>query len=355
MKIDNFESKTIDIMKFIGIVFVVIGHYPGDYFNIMSPYLFHMPLFFFIAGMTLKKDSPIKNSIRVFLSIAKYSVITYIVTGLIAISLSKKFGIDLGYPFADGVIDTIIYAFNQNFHNNPLFLVCWFLLAYCTSYFISSLTIFLVSYKISQKAYHLSLTIIAIFFGIIAVKILSPYYGETKLQYVNVATQTLYASMFMIIGSAFGLNLIKRINSQASIIIFIILSFIYLAKYIQPTIMSWSIYPSGFLMTTTVSLLCISIVIYMSKCAALSGSTDLFVAIGKSSKHVMSYHLSVFLLMDFIFSKFGYWDMKNTTVFKHYYTPEMVMIYPAAGLLIPTAGYYVFLKIKARQMANALS
>ncbi|MGN9604779.1 acyltransferase family protein, partial [Salmonella enterica] len=78
MKIDNFESKTIDIMKFIGIVFVVIGHYPGDYFNIMSPYLFHMPLFFFIAGMTLKKDSPIKNSIRVFLSIAKYSVITYI-------------------------------------------------------------------------------------------------------------------------------------------------------------------------------------------------------------------------------------------------------------------------------------
>ncbi|EGP4348606.1 acyltransferase family protein [Salmonella enterica] len=355
MKIDNFESKTIDIMKFIGIVFVVIGHYPGDYFNIMSPYLFHMPLFFFIAGITLKSGNPIKKSIHVFSSISKYSVITYIVTGLIAVSLSKRFDIDLGYPFADGVLNTIIYTLKQNFHNNPLFLVCWFLLAYCTSYLLSSLIVSFASYNTSSKVNPLLLTVISIAFGVIAIKILSPYYDETKLQYVNVAAQTLYASMFMIIGNVFGLNLIKRINSQISLFIFIALSFIYLAKYIQPTVMSWSIYPSGFLMTTTVSLLCIFIVTFLSKCAALSGATNLLVAIGKSSKHIMAYHLSVFILMDFIFSQLGYWDMKNTTVFKHYYTPEMIMIYPAAGLLIPTAGYYAFLKIKTHQRANALS
>ncbi|EEE3939100.1 hypothetical protein C7X69_24130, partial [Salmonella enterica subsp. enterica serovar Infantis] len=171
MTIDNFESKTIDIMKFIGIVFVAIGHYPGDYFNIMSPYLFHMPLFFFIAGITLKKSNPIKKSIRVFLSIVKYSAITYIVTGLIAITLSKKFGIDLGYPFADGVLNTIIYALQQNFHNNPLFLVCWFLLAYCTSYFISSLVVSFVSNNTRSKLNPLLLTVISIAFGVIAIKI----------------------------------------------------------------------------------------------------------------------------------------------------------------------------------------
>lgn len=66
MTIDNFESKTIDIMKFIGIVFVAIGHYPGDYFNIMSPYLFHMPLFFFIAGITLKKAIQLRNLYEYF-------------------------------------------------------------------------------------------------------------------------------------------------------------------------------------------------------------------------------------------------------------------------------------------------
>ncbi|HIA0230031.1 TPA: hypothetical protein ACWOSY_000326 [Enterobacter cloacae] len=50
------QSLSISYMKAIGIIVVVIGHYTSGFFNVMQPYLYHMPLFFFVGGLTLKNE-----------------------------------------------------------------------------------------------------------------------------------------------------------------------------------------------------------------------------------------------------------------------------------------------------------
>lgn len=51
------RSKTIDVMKFILIILVVIGHYPNINTNVQRIiFWFHMPLFFTISGYLFKGD-----------------------------------------------------------------------------------------------------------------------------------------------------------------------------------------------------------------------------------------------------------------------------------------------------------
>ena len=49
------RKKNIDIFKGLLIILVVVGHYDTDIVHDVI-FLFHMPLFFIISGLLLKKD-----------------------------------------------------------------------------------------------------------------------------------------------------------------------------------------------------------------------------------------------------------------------------------------------------------
>ena len=57
------RSITLDYAKALGIISVVIGHYNLNPFGIPHPYLFHMPLFFFIGGMLIKTNKGVCSTL----------------------------------------------------------------------------------------------------------------------------------------------------------------------------------------------------------------------------------------------------------------------------------------------------
>ncbi len=56
------RNETLDIAKGLGIVLVVLGHNPvfreGAHWLYEAVYLFHMPLFFFLSGVTFRVGPP---------------------------------------------------------------------------------------------------------------------------------------------------------------------------------------------------------------------------------------------------------------------------------------------------------
>lgn len=61
----QYRRAAIDYAKALGIIVVVIGHYSNNIFNVMTPYMYHMPLFFMIGGIVFNEN---KNPLQ-FLSI----------------------------------------------------------------------------------------------------------------------------------------------------------------------------------------------------------------------------------------------------------------------------------------------
>ena len=346
MVISKTESDTIDVLKSIGILFVVIGHLPVNYINITYPYLFHMPLFFFIGGITIKNDSIIKSIIKISKTLIPYAVITYVLIGFFSYAINNLYGIDLGNPFTGGVISTIKNAFLSNFHNNPLFLVCWFLVAYYISYIITVIVAKMSSF-VNNNAIRVALIlIVGCSLGAISVDFLSAQYAESKNQIYNVLSQSTYASMFMLVGYSIGIQLIRKVNIVISIISFSIVSWMVMASIVKPPVLSWSQYESGFIYTSITAFLCIFFYIHLSKCVASNGENKLTKFIGRNTRAIMSYHLAVFVIIDIVFYQLGLWDIKNTSVFNHFVSGGYGVFYVVLAMVIPAYLSVVKNKVK---------
>lgn len=61
MELTKSQSISIRYVQAIGILFVVMGHYPVKLFNLFTPYAFHMPLFFILGGVLYKKKLCVIN------------------------------------------------------------------------------------------------------------------------------------------------------------------------------------------------------------------------------------------------------------------------------------------------------
>jgi polysaccharide biosynthesis protein PslL len=118
---------TLDVAKGIGIVLVVLGHNPVFHQNAPPLYeavfLFHMPLFFFLSGMTFR-PAPVEEALR---KRARSLLVPYFVMGAIAVVLALQ---------ADGTLAAltslggILYGTGHTIRFVPLwFLPCLFLVS----------------------------------------------------------------------------------------------------------------------------------------------------------------------------------------------------------------------------------
>ncbi|MFW5402428.1 acyltransferase family protein, partial [Yersinia sp. 1252 StPb PI] len=74
--------RAINYVKAIGIIAVVAGHYYGTPFNVYTPYVWHMPLFFFLGGMLFNSSKPAKKAIRsVIRNYFLYLIIVFVIIG----------------------------------------------------------------------------------------------------------------------------------------------------------------------------------------------------------------------------------------------------------------------------------
>lgn len=79
----NGRIEEVDIMRGIGIILVVIGHMGINSAIFRFIYAFHMPLFFFISGITYKEKRTVDN--------LKTLILPYAVGGLVPLALYAVF------------------------------------------------------------------------------------------------------------------------------------------------------------------------------------------------------------------------------------------------------------------------
>ncbi|EGQ5293487.1 acyltransferase family protein [Enterobacter cloacae] len=295
------QSLSISYMKAIGIIVVVIGHYTSGFFNVMQPYLYHMPLFFFVGGLTLKNEIVTFKALRkLSKKIIPYIIVTYICTGILAMALSKFTGLYFGEPFTTNPLE-------KNFHNNPLFLVCWFLLAYYLSSIISRL---IISVTTESKFQSITLVIIAVLVGFVALHLCAVKFKETGYQFYNVSAQSLYGAMFMLLGYSLKKKSLSMYNPIVAMIMITATGTIISFGLTKQSAMAWSTYPSGFIMTSVTSMICIFVVVIFSNILS-STENYLLKMIGDNSKSIMSWHLSVFAILNLFFLLIGFENNAN--------------------------------------------
>ncbi|WP_187640581.1 acyltransferase family protein [Escherichia albertii] len=346
MTLTKEQSDTLYIVKGIGIIAVVIGHSWGILVGITKPYFYHMPLFFFVGGFFIDGITPFKTIKKTLSKIIMYFIVTYLIIGMVSVGISKIYGIGFGLPFSEHPIETIISIFKNNFHNNELFLVGWFLFAYLLSNIISTIIISL-SLKIKDtKTQKITIIAISICFGYVSTTIMADIYKITGEQIYNLTSQVLYATMFMLIGCCINSFILHFKNKIIALILFILVLSLYLSGLAKPMIMSWSAYPSGFVVTTIMALLCILLIFFVSSVFNGTYLSTFLKDAGKYSRGIMSYHLCIFVFLDMIFSLFGLWDMRNTKTLVHYHTFYTQLLYPFSAIAIPLLLARLLSKVK---------
>ena len=122
---------TIDVARGVGILLVVLGH--NTMFRESSPglyeaiYLFHMPLFFFLSGVTFRLTSP-GDTLR---KRARALLVPYFMMGAVAVLLAMQSG-DVAVVI--GELRGVLYGTGHTIRFVPLwFLPCLFLVSIGTA------------------------------------------------------------------------------------------------------------------------------------------------------------------------------------------------------------------------------
>lgn len=344
-KITKNESDTIFIMKSIGIIAVVVGHYDGILFNLAHAYYYHMPLFFFLSGIFIRDNVNYRKLAINTIKTIKYIIITYLIIGILAVYLSGRFGFYLGQPFKRDILSTLQLIYNRNFHNNTLFLVAWFLFAYSISMISSSLIISITNNIRNIITKSVFLISIAIALGYISVNILAPEYKETKKQLINLASQVCFSSMFMIIGNKTW-RIMMKIKNKVIVPISLIVIIILYRFFINGNIgIAWSHYPAGLIPSLAIAISSIFFILIVSSFLCKTKVKNIAMMPGIYSKHIMSYHLFIFVILDIIVYKLGYWDISKTTALNHYLSSSSQFIYPVISVTAPVIICVILKKI----------
>lgn len=340
------KSIALDYAKALGIISVVIGHYNLTPFSIPQPYLFHMALFFFIGGMLL---NPGKNFSQFISAIFKkhilYIIVTYIVIGVVTKVITANTESTLYNPFPDSFYETIHSIYRSDFHINSLFLVAWFLLAYSIASVFSLIVLKLANGKKLSLIY---ISLIAFSFGYLGMVTLpSMFQPGWNIQY-NYLSQACSGSMFMLLGFLLREAVFKYQSVIALSLSLLAVSFMINSSIAHPMTMSFSSYPSGYIVSTVTAMLCIYSVFGFANMMQKQFGDSLFLMVGRSSKTIMSYHLLVLYMIDLLVSRFGFVDVKEVNALNHYYNPYIWPVYLLTPIILLTGANsaYRYAKLK---------
>ena len=298
----------------------------------------------------MRNNVRFNNLFKVITSLLVYLITRYILIGVLTIVF-----INLGFgtfnnPFGHGILDSIHIAYAKNMHNNELFLVAWFLIAYMFSVLLCNVIISSIhSITSSQFMIKIIITLIAFTFGILAINYTAVIYHESTNQIYNLITQALYGSMFMLFGYVLKNFVIKFSSLSVLLLITIVLAAITDTFKTTPMIMSWSQYKDGFLLCTLIAMTIISCIFIISNAfEKITNEKSTLIYIGKNTKSIMTWHLCIFILIDVIMSQ----TLKNRplnsyAVFEHFHNEYSIAIYVICGVMIPIVLLYLKSLMKA--------
>jgi len=329
------HSYAIDHAKCIGIILVLFGHFPNGIINILLPYTFHMPLFYFIGGLLFNPYKEAKKFYKgIIIKYLLYISIAYVFLGGSAKLLNKYFSTRDMNVFGNGVLETIKLAIENNFHNNLFFIIGWFLFSYMLLLVVAMPVIRILT--LAKRFVNVDILIIisGLIFGYFAITYLSPAYKMNKVFYLNTTVQVMVGLMFFCIGYSVKDVMWKILNPYVAFALFLIVYVLRQYGLITTTYVSWSTYNDGFAMTILSALCGIYITMFFSQMLANSGELRLSRYIGINSKSIMTFHMLSFTLIDVIFMKMGFFTINKNNILQHYITPFSFPLYLILSIII---------------------
>ena len=331
------ESTALNYAKAIGIITVVIGHFRGVPFNYFQPYMYHMPLFFFLGGVFINEFRSIyQHSVGLVKKHALYIVYVYALIGAIIWFIHLFYPIDYTPLWRGGLVESIFYPIESNFHGGSYFVVAWFLFAYLLGSLIT-LPVIKASNKFtsSKRMANVLVFAVAMAAAYVGMEILSPAYRESEVFYLNIASQVSVASSFILLGYLARPYLFKMTNLYGFVLLFCSLYILKEYDLSASMGMVWSVYRVDWFVHLITASIGIYAVLFIAKVLATQEEMPLFELVGIHSKSVMSFHILVFVFIDVVFFELGLYDIAETKVLTHYVSGYSWPIYMIAGTLVP--------------------
>ena len=329
------HSYAIDHAKCIGIILVLFGHFPNNIINVLLPYTFHMPLFFFIGGLLFNPYKDVKIFYKgIAVKYLLYISLAYIFLGCSAKLLHALFNTSDMNVFGDGFISTVRLAVENNFHNNLFYIIGWFLFSYMLLLAIAMPVIRLLA----MPSRYINTDILIIIFGLVvgyfAISYVSPEYKASKEFYLNTASQVMVGLMFFCLGYATKDIIWKILNPYIAFALFLLVYVLRQYGMITTTYVSWSTYNDGFYMSLLSALCGIYITMLFSNMLAKYGDLSLSRQIGINSKSIMTFHMLSFTLIDIAFSYAGYYKINANNIMQHYVSPFSFPLYMVISIIM---------------------
>jgi fucose 4-O-acetylase-like acetyltransferase len=337
--IDKQRNIEMDILKGIGIILVVMGHYytPFPWFH---PYSFHMPLFFFASGYFYNQkyeNEPLlllkKRSKSLLLPYLAYSI----VLGLIVHLINWKYGVKLFIdPSPFSPYNFFVMPFISS-HHNSFFLAGWFI----TQLFIIHI-FFTLLYKLLKKLstdIYFHLIVFALLCVLGTYLALQGFSGGT---YKTIISRTLFGTFFYFLGyyyrylSEANINIFK---TKYLIIIFCIQIFM-LTKYGDVHFyMVWSDFLGSKFIPIIASVNGIYLYLFISKALSkIITENDILVKIGQNSLHILAFHLFIFFIVNLIWIKMTGKDISLLSNVFFRDNQKYWLLYVGSAVLVPTFG-----------------
>lgn len=337
------DKAAIARARGLGIIAVVYGHASPGYW--IPIYLFHMPLFFLLGGLTMSRDRSwaqvLRFVLRDLLLMAVAATFVYQLVGLALAPVVPGYhrfeGLDLRYFTIDILLHTG--------HHVPLVLTSWFLIAYAGSTLLCELIIRLVPTRLETWL----LPVVAVVLLVVGVEVLAPLLGKDgEGWYFNQLSQIAVGSAFMLSGYllARAERLSKLILHPAALVITVV-AFAAIIVVVRPPVfyMVFSQYPHDFGLFALCSLLGIACVLQL----AFALKAPWLASIGRASKHVMIHHLFVFALINFAFVAAGLMTLNEIEdVYSKYQLNATWLLYTTLGVVVPWLGVIAWNRFRAR-------
>lgn len=339
-RFNDRESTALNYAKAIGIITVVIGHFRGVPFNYFQPYMYHMPLFFFLGGVFINEYRSIyQHSVGLVKKHALYIAYVYALIGAVIWFIHLFYPIGYTSLWRGGLLESVFYPIESNFHGGSYFVVAWFLFAYM----LGSLTCLLLIkvsnlFTPSKRMANVLVFAMAMVAAYVGMEVLSPAYRESEVFYLNIASQVSVASSFILLGYLARSYLFKMTNLYGFVVAFCLLYILKEYELSASMGMVWSIYRVDWFVHLITASIGIYAVLFISKVLAGQEKMPLFELVGIHSKSVMSFHILVFVLIDIVFFELGLYDIAETKVLTHYVSGYSWPIYMVAGTLLPVVG-----------------
>lgn len=348
------DSEVVYITRGLGIILVVVGHYLWHPNWTWSPYLFHMPLFFLLGGIVAK---PIENFHRWVTKVVRahlgYYIVWYTLLALLTWAIVSSWQTSIVFYLGQG-LESLWLPLAHNSHNNSLFMVGWFIIAYGLVSTLFSLFITFVGSRVSKH----SVVVLGLLIGYLGIEVVAPYYHLERNWPWNLLCQVCVGWMFFSLGFVLK-DVIKHLASVLCLVVsWSIVAMLVMLGLAHELGMSWSQYPDGFIGHVAVSLLgSAGIIAVAHACHKLAGSHHLM-RIGQWSKPIMTLHMTFFVILDLIFAKLGLFDGQAISALNHYISPLAFWLYLLVGIYGPIAverwiirlkGVSVFTLQKSRQ------